>query len=243
MDADLSFAQRAARGGNNPSLGSGEHVAPLTFAELNRRLASLPDYGTPSPASRKWARIGLLTLLLAYLSALVIQHLKLGGMTELMLLIATLAIEIAGLALNVWNTRGEYRSLFRPFEDFADQLDYDIEHHYKIREWLVSQPIHRLEKYAGMAAYRRERYTQKLPLLAGSVTTLGIVPALIAVYLQGQQIVSGRALTWFDWAFGFTLLFFYFLTWTSSLTKSRLEAMDMHLQSALTQAQSLTTSP
>lgn len=243
MDADLSFAQRTASGGNNLAPGSGEHIAPLTFAELNRRLASLPDYGTPSPASRKWARIGLLTLLLAYLSALVIQHLKLDGMTELVLLIATLAIEIAGLALNVWNTRGEYRGLLRPFEDFANQLDHDLVHHYKIRDWLISQPIETLEKYAGLAAYGRERYTQKLPFLAGSITTLGVVPALVAVYLQGQQIVSGRTLSWFDWAFGLTLLFFYFLTWTSSLTKSRLEAMDMHLQSALARARSVTAAP
>jgi hypothetical protein len=237
MEAELPFAEQTVGASiPTPDSKSEEHAAPLTFAELNHRLASMPDYGAPSPASRKWSRIGVLTLLLAYLSTLVIQHLKLDGMTTLKLLIATLVIEVAGLALNMWHTRGEYRSLLRPLEDFADQLDYDFDHHYEIRDWLVSQPIERLENYAGMAAYRRERFTQRLPLLAGSVTTLGILPALVAVYFQVQQIVSGRALSWIDWAFGLVLLFFYFLTWTSSLTKSRLEAMDMYLQSALTKA-------
>lgn len=245
MDAGLPLTQGTTSAATDAASASESQASatPLTFAELNRRLASMPDYDARSPGSRKWSRAGLLTLLLAYLSALVIQHLKLDSKVEIALLLSTLAIEIAGLSLSAWNTRGEYKSLLRPFEDFADQLDHDIDHHYKIRDWLTSQPIERLEKYAGMAAYRRERYTQKLPLLAGGVTTLGIVPALVAVYVQGQQIVSGRALSWVDWAFGLALLLFYFLTWTSSLTKNRLEAMDMHLQSALTQARSLTTSP
>lgn len=40
-----------------------------------------------------------------------------------------------------------------------------------------------------------------------------------------------------DAAFGFALLLFDVLTSTSSMTKSRLEAMDMHLQGALAEVE------
>jgi hypothetical protein len=70
-------------------------------------------------------------------------------------------------------------------------------------------------------------------MLAGAIPTLGVIPVMVAVYFQGRQLIEGRHLSWADWLFGFALLLFYVLTWTSSVAKSRLEAMDMHLQGAL----------
>jgi hypothetical protein len=40
----------------------------LTFTSLNRRLSAMSDYDTPSPKSRRWSRIGMLTVALAYLA-------------------------------------------------------------------------------------------------------------------------------------------------------------------------------
>jgi hypothetical protein len=122
-------------------------------------------------------------------------------------------------------------------EEFSRQLDHDFPHHFEIRNWLLSQPEERLKKYASMAAFRRERYTQKLPMLAGAIPTLGVIPVVVALYFQGRQLLEGRHLSLIDWFFGFALLLFYVLTWTSSITKSRLEAMDMHLQGALAEVE------
>jgi len=205
----------------------------LTFESLNRRLSSMPDYDTPSLQSRRWSRIGVLTMLLAYLAALIVPRLPINSVTQAALLLTVLVIEVAGLGINIWFTRGEFTSLIRPLEDFSKQLDHDFPHHFEVRNWLISQPEERLEKYASMAAFRRERYTQKLPMLAGAIPTLGVIPVVVAVYFQGRQLIEGRHLSLIDWFFGFALLLFYVLTWTSSLTKSRLEAMDMHLQGAL----------
>jgi hypothetical protein len=205
----------------------------LTFESLNQRLASMPDYDTPSPRSRRWSRIGVLTMLLAYLSALVVPRLPIHSVTQAALLLVVLVIEVAGLGINIWFTRGEFTSLIRPLEDFSKQLDHDFPHHFGIRNWLIAQPEERLEKYASMAAFRKERYTQKLPMLAGAIPTLGVIPVIVAVYFQGRQLIEGRQLSLVDGFFGFALLLFYVLTWTSSMTKSRLEAMDMHLQGAL----------
>lgn len=205
----------------------------LTFESLNRRLSSMPDYDTPSRQSRLWSRIGVLTTLLAYLAALVLPRLPIDGLTQVTLLLAVLVIEVAGLSMSIWFTRGEFTSLIRPLQDFSKQLDHDFPHHFEVRNWLIGQPEDRLEKYASMAAFRRERYTQKLPLVAGAIPTLGVIPVMVAVYFQGRQLIEGRHLSLIDWFFGFALLLFYVLTWTSSITKSRLEAMDMHLQGAL----------
>jgi hypothetical protein len=209
----------------------------LTFQSLNRRLSSMPDYDTPSPRSRRWSRIGVLTMLLAYLAALIVPRLPINSVTQASFLLVVLVIEVAGLGVNLWFTRGEFTSLIRPLEEFSRQLDHDFPHHFEIRNWLLSQPEERLEKYAAMAAFRRERYTQKLPMLAGAIPTLGVIPVVVAVYFQGRQLIEGRHLSLIDWLFGFALLLFYVLTWTSSITKSRLEAMDMHLQGALAEVE------
>ncbi|KLD78309.1 hypothetical protein Y886_10875 [Xanthomonas hyacinthi DSM 19077] len=203
----------------------------------------MPDYDTPSPQSRRWSRVGLLTVLLAYLAAFVIPRLPINGVSQTALLLTVLVFEVAGLGVNLWFTRGEFTSLIRPLEDFSRQLDHDFPHHFEIRNWLLSQPEERLEKYASMAAFRKERYTQKLPMLAGAIPTLGVIPVVVAVYFQGHQLIEGRHLSLIDWFFGFALLFFYVLTWTSSITKSRLEAMDMHLQGALAEVEKNTQTP
>lgn len=216
--------------------------APLTFMELNRRLSAMPDYDEAPARSRKLSHIGMLATLLAYLAAVLIQHLPLNESLKLALLVTVLVIECVGLAVHMWNGRGDFMGLVRPFEGLAKQLDHDFPHHFEVREWLVSQPLDRLEKYASMAAFRRERYTQKLPMLAGSVSSLGVIPVLAAVYFQGRQILEGHHLSWIDWIFGFALALFYVLTWTTSLTKSRLEAIDMYLQVATTDLKSQSTS-
>lgn len=233
----------------NPGLGAEAHATigaeknqpspiaiPLSFAELNRRLSAIPDYDTPTRGPRKWTRACQLASLVAYAATLLVANLGLDGTVKVVLMLLLLTIEIAGVVANIWLSRGEFVSVIRPFEDFARQLDHDFPYHFEIRDWLVSQPRDTLEKHAAMSKYRRDRFTQKLPLVAGSVSTLGIVPVLVAVYFQGRQILEGHPIGWIDWIFGFVLLWFYWLTWTSSLTKSRLDAMDMYLQDALAEA-------
>lgn len=216
--------------------------APLTFTELNRRLSAMLDYDEAPAKSRKLSHIGMLATLLAYLVAVLIQHLPLNESLKLALLVVVLVVEYIGLAVHMLNRRVDFKDLFRPFEELAKQLDHDFPHHFEIRDWLVSQPLYYLEKYASMASFRRERYTQKLPMLAGSVSSLGVIPVLAAVYFQGRQIMEGHHLSWIDWIFGFALALFYFLTWTASLTKSRLEAIDMYLQVAMTDLKSRSAS-
>ncbi|WP_440327665.1 hypothetical protein [Luteibacter sp.] len=212
------------------------NAASLSFAELNRRLSAIPDYDAPAPNARKWPRVCQFVSLVAYVATLGVARLPLDEKAHVVLMLLLLTIEITGVAASFWFSRGEFISLIRPFEDYARQLDHDYPYHFEIRDWLAGQPRDTLEKHAAMPKYRRERFTQRLPLLAGGISTLGIIPVLVAVYFQGRQILEGHSITWIDWFFGFALLLFYWLTWTSSLTKSRMDAMDMYLQDALAEA-------
>lgn len=210
--------------------------APLSFTELNRRLSAIPEYDDKPANNRRIANVGLLVSLIAYAATLAVAKLPIDAWLQVGIMLFLLVIELCGVAVNVWYTRGEYTSLLKPFEDFAKQLDHDYRYHFAIRSWLVSQPMDLLEKHAAMSKFRRDRFTQKLPFIAGSVSTLGVVPVVVAVYFQGRQILDGHPVTWIEWLFGFALIFFYYVTWTSTLTKSRLEAMDMYLQGALEEA-------
>jgi hypothetical protein len=84
-----------------------------------------------------------------------------------------------------------------------------------------------------MASFRRERFTQKLPLIAGSIPTLGLVPVVVAVYFQVREYAAGRHLGWVDLVAGFLVAVLYLMTWGAALMKSRMDAMDMYLQIAL----------
>ncbi|MET4674960.1 MULTISPECIES: hypothetical protein [unclassified Luteibacter] len=205
----------------------------LTFESLNQRLSTMPDYDAPTQSSRQWSRIAITIAALSYLAALGIPRLPIDGGTQAILLLAFLVVEVVGLTMSMWMTRGEFRTMFRPMEELSKQLDHDFDYHFSLRTWLMEQPEDRLRKYASMAAFRRERYAQKLPMLAGAIPTLGIIPVLVAIYFQGRQLLEGGHLSVVDWLFGFALLLFYVLTWTSSIAKSRLDAIDMHLQGAL----------
>ena len=82
---------------------------------------------------------------------------------------------------------------------------------------------------------------QKLPLLIGGSQLLGILPLGIAAYLQVREIVAGRHIGWLEVVAGLTLAMLYAASWTSALTKARLDAMDMFLQDAVSRQANLAT--
>jgi hypothetical protein len=208
-------------------------VAPLSFKELNRRLSAIPDRQQPIIQTHGVARMAMFVAAVSWLAALVIPHVGLPATVEAVALLSLLVVEMACVVLAVWYSRSEYVSLFNPLEDLAETLDHHLPFHIEIRDWLAAQPITTLEKFAAMAKYRRERFAQKLPILAGNVATLGVVPVIAAVFYQGHQIVEDLPMTWMEGVLGFLLILFYTLSMTMTFSKLRLDAMDAHLQAAL----------
>ncbi len=214
-------------------------VTPLSFSELNRRLTSLPNYDSQSPKADRRATLGLALAGVALALYMLASRLSMPKLVELAVLGSLVCLEFVGIAINTWYTRHQFSSMRSPMKNFALELDHDLPHYHGILDWLQAQPLNDLERHAQMTRFRRERFTQKLPLLAGGVTTLGLIPVILALYLQAKEFVAGRHLTWLDFIAGLLLLLMYGLSWLSALMKSRLEAMDMYLQDALTMKQAV----
>ena len=210
-----------------------EQEGSLSFFELNRRLNEMPEFDASTPGSTKRTLYGFAISLFAYCCSFLIQHLPLSAEAEVTALCAVVAVEIIGVSMVAWYSRSEFRGVSSPVVNFAKQLDHDLPHHFELIAWLQSQPQHTLERHASMARFRKERFTQKLPLIAGSIPTLGLVPVAVALYFQIRELAAGRHPGIVDFVAGFIIVLLYFISWVSALMKSRLEGMEMYLQTAL----------
>ena len=210
-----------------------EEEKPLSFSELTRRLNAMPEFQGSTPNSARRTMYGFGTTLAAYCASFLVTRLLSPGLAQIIGLSIVVAIEVAGLCITMWYSRGEFYSLREPLNDFARQLDHDLPHHFELLDWLARQPIHILERHAAMARFRRERFTQKIPLIAGNIPTLGLVPVAIAIYLQMREYAAGRQPSWIDLFAGIIIAMLYMTAWLAALTKARIETLDMYLQRAL----------
>lgn len=210
-----------------------EQESSLSFFELNRRLDAMPEFEASAPGADRKALYGFALALVAYCASFLVTRLQLGDRAQLVSLSLVVAIEVVGLCMTIWYSRREFLSFRRPLLNFSRQLDHDFPYHFELLDWLKGQPFDLLERHASMAKFRRERFTQKLPLIAGSIPTLGLVPVVIAVYFQIREYAAGRHLSWVDFVAGFFVAILYLIVWGAALMRSRVEAMDMYLHMAL----------
>jgi len=206
---------------------------PLSFTALTRRINAMPTYDAGRATSPRMAKIGSALALSSFALSIPISKLSINGQLQIAILLSLLVLEVVGLLLSFWHTRHEFLSMRAPLDDFANQLDHDYVHHFALIDWLTCQPKEELERYNAMTSFRRERFAQKLPLLFGNIPTLGIIPIVIALYLQAQQYAQGKSLDWIDAIAGFVLAMLYVWSWTFAAMKARLEGMDMYLRAAL----------
>lgn len=208
-------------------------AAEPSFVEFNRRLAAMPAFEEPSPKSSRRARLGLATSLLAYALTILVAQLPLRPGIQLGVMLFLLAWEIAGIVINVWNSREEFLSLRNPLHNYAQHLDHDRPYHVEMIEWLASWPREALLQHAAMSRFRRDRMAQKMPLVLGSIDKLGVVPVVIAIYFQAREYLAGRHIGIAEGVFAFVAAGMYIFSWIAALTKSRLDLMDMYLQEAV----------
>lgn len=210
-----------------------ESETSLSFFELSRRLNAMPEFEAVTPASQRRAKLGFALSIIAFCVAFLIARINIPAPVQIVVLYALLAAEIGGICINIWNSRTEFYDLREPLNNFARRLDHDLPHHHELVDWLARQPHRLLERHASMAQFRRERFNQKLPLVAGNMPTLGLLPVVVAIYFQARELAASRHLSWIDFFAGLVIASIYALMWIASLMKSRLEAMDMYLRVAL----------
>ncbi|KAF1007847.1 MAG: hypothetical protein GAK28_01323 [Luteibacter sp.] len=161
-----------------------------------------------------------------------VGHIDIPPIAKLITVYLALALELTGFAVHLWMIRREMFD-FSPSRTFAEQLDFDFPNYNSLMRYLISQPTDLLKLHANMSRYRRERMGMKAPFLYGSAQLLGILPFTLAVAYQVKVTLANRNIGIIDGVIVFVIFTLYVASWTSVVTKFKLDAMDMLLQEAV----------
>lgn len=208
----------------------------LTFAFINQRLDAFAKLTDTRPAGQleRWA---LGTGALGVVTAILLGWL-LPEPYATYVVLAGLAIEILGFSLGIGlGLKREWRSLRHARRDLAESLDTDLALYDQFVSELRRFPAEHRARMHRYVADRSQRMLHRIRLFAGGLERLGILPLLLAFYLQFK-----------DWRFGdwaalsdvtFTqgiLIFFlvgsYVLVWHLVYLQARTEALGEMLAEA-----------
>ncbi|MFC4726906.1 hypothetical protein [Coralloluteibacterium thermophilus] len=167
----------------------------LRFVDLDAKLAALAarqgGAASPRAASKRWEAHFLLTAAVGVAIALIGAQL-LSGTLGLTVALLGIAVEFAGvLGFGTVVLRQEIPKLRRPREDFARGLDADRAEFERLVAWLRAFPADEIARSLRYLRVRQDSLHQRTGLLTGGVERLGVLPILIALYLQFK-----------DWRFG-----------------------------------------
>jgi hypothetical protein len=214
---------------------AGEASGPdFSFTEFNRRIDQLPDFEDQKKPTSRLEKHAWWVAGVGFLIGMAFTHLPLPPKVQIIGGATALLVEVICIAIQVWFTvRYDVPGIVSPKRDFAYQLDFDLEHHYKLLAWLEQMPTALLSRYRDFTKYRRARMEQKLPLLIGNVQMLGVLPLAVAIFLQIRDFNKSHHIGLVEGLASLLLAFFYFLCWSTAVVKQRLDAMDMLLEEAM----------
>jgi len=193
-------------------------TAKLTFNALNERIDALPVHSSLRMAPTKRTLWGYIIGFSAAFFALVGAKVLPSNMTTVIITATLLAVEVIGLALALIPPRPwKIPSFASEQRDYAEQLDHDFAQYEGLIAWLRTFPAEQLESMAGYVTDRLESLKSKQPLLTGAIDKLGVLPIVIALFLQFRSMHWPPDFTWPQIIFGFVLVWMY---WSSLLLVS-----------------------
>ncbi|MEW9623573.1 hypothetical protein [Rhodanobacter geophilus] len=206
----------------------------LTFAALDKRIEDLPLHPsyqfTPSRRAGWGSSIGFASALLA----LIIGKTLPNNRWALAAAIVLVVIELSAFFV-AWTAQQPGFNMKPSSErrEFAEILDFDMPHHEELIGWLRNFPRERLQAMSDFTGFRVERLRSKLPLLTGGLDRLGILPILVALFIQFKDMHWPPQVSWPE-VFLFVLLMgVYWLSLLQVGVRFRVELYDMLLKKAL----------
>jgi hypothetical protein len=228
------FAQVREEGAFMPDAAGDASGPDFSFAEFNRRIDQLPDFEDQNKPTSCLAKHAWWVAGVSFLIGTAFTRLPLPPKVQLIGAAAALLVEVSFIGIQVWFTaRHDIPGIVSPKREFACKLDFDLEHHYELLGWLEQMPTAVLTRYRDFTKYRRARMEQKLPLLIGNVQMLGVLPLVVAIFLQVRDFHKNHHIGLIEGLASLVLAFFYFLCWSMAVVKQRLDAMDMLLEEAM----------
>lgn len=220
------------------SISEKEKSSPdtLTFERLDQMIEAFSGSGrkpVPGTWEHRWFLLGVIGAAFGLLAGLLLP-----GPWAVFGAVAGLVLECAGLGLSMaLALRRGWRSIRRPGRSFDRELDADYERYQACVGALV--------RLSGIERARRLRYVRdrrkvmqyRMGLAVGGLERLGVLPVLIALYLQF------RGWEWGDWGMLsginpvqglliLALLLVYLLGWHLVLLNSRMERYELILSEA-----------
>lgn len=206
----------------------------LTFKALNERIDGIPEHPSLAIGFSTREKYGQATSLLAvalfFFSMKVlpdtIYTLVIGCFLLLVELVAVAAILIPKWPPRLPNFRSERN-------EYAEQLDYDLEHYEALIAWIVQFPRERIADMADYAEMRQERFREKQPLLVGGIEKLGALPVLIAIAVQFKAMHWPPEISWPEIVAYVLVAWLYWLCLISIGTRHRGRFLEIALKRAL----------
>ncbi|WP_143109347.1 hypothetical protein [Dyella sp. OK004] len=211
----------------------------LTFKTLNDRIDALPERpGASLQLSRKTKLAYAIGLVAMALGLLATKLLPSNQLYTVVIAFVMLVIELISFAIAIIPQLPLRMPGFqRERREYAEELDFDMPHHLGLVQWLSNFSPEELQRLADYANYRHERMKEKLPLLTGSLEKLGILPVVIALYIQFKGMHWPPQPSWPEIVFSGVLIFCYWACMLQVSVRLRVQLFEILLKKAATKAE------
>ena len=213
------------------------HTPLLGFLDLEARIAVYsPEIST---TDSKLERTVLLCVFFSFAIAFITLRL-IPGTASLWVGLPALAIEAlaAGFWI-VWKARQEWHTLRQSKRQFSIELEQDYGRYLSILEWLRGFSDTEIQRRLRFVRSRRESLHQRLGLLTGGIERVGVIPVLVALYLQFKDVQQlwPPGISFLAGLVALALLILYAVGWWAVSLKLRLDLYERLLAEALERAQ------
>ena len=209
----------------------------FSFTELDKRIEKIPDAPGEFVLFPKelmvWEFIGVCGTVLGLIPSLLVlfftpaMWMVFAAKTGLVIMVIGY---LPGFIYKCW---GLIKGMWGWRERFISGSDHAFGYHREITEWLLQFPKEDLEDRMHFIRDVRVRMGDKLGLVIGSLEKLGMVPVIIVVITQIQEVRDLGSLPAWRIVLAFFLIMMYAITISISLMRLRANLHEMLLMHAI----------
>jgi hypothetical protein len=208
----------------------------LSFPALN---IALDDYfaSTDGPKPSRWERLSLIVGAVGAGLGMLLGS-TFSGKVGAIGALTGLAIEVAGFGIGIWlNLKRDWPQFRHARSEHAKQIERSYEQYQQLVQQLRRFPLEQRRLRLRYIRDRRATMHERLGLFTGGTERLGVLPILIALYLQLKDW------RWDDWnvfanitlvqgLLAFAILLTYALSWYLIHLRTRVQAYELLLAEA-----------
>lgn len=208
----------------------------LSFPALN---IALDDYltSTDGPKASRWERLSLIVGAVGAGLGMLLGS-TFSGKVGAFGALTGLAIEVGGFGIGIWlNLKRDLPQFRHARSEHAKQIERSYEQYQQLVQRLRRFPLEQRRLRLRYVRDRRATMHERLGLFTGGMERLGILPMLIALYLQlkdwrwdGWNVFAN--ITPVQGLFAFMILIAYALSWHLMRLRTRVQAYELLLTEA-----------